>query len=129
MKTILFVCVGNACRSQMAEGFARAYGPLDLVIYSAGSHPAGFVAEDAIDGMREKGIDISQHASKGLSKIPLIEFDYVVTMGCGDACPMVKAKHRLDWQIPDPIGRGIEYFRSVRDDLEEKVKGLLKNLI
>ncbi len=128
MKSILFVCVGNACRSQMAEGFARAYGPQDLVVFSAGSRPAGFVAEEAVEGMREKGIDISRHESKGLSKLPLMEFDYVVTMGCGDACPLVPAKHRIEWQIPDPIGRGIEYFRQVRDDLEAKIRDLLNKM-
>lgn len=128
MKSIVFVCVGNACRSQMAEGFARAYGPKDLVVFSAGSRPAGFVADEAVEGMQEKGIDISRHESKGISKLPLMEFDYVVTMGCGDACALVPAKHRLDWNIPDPIGRGIEYFRQVRDDLEKKVRELLQKI-
>jgi protein-tyrosine-phosphatase len=128
MKTILFVCVGNACRSQMAEGFARHHGPEDLVIYSAGSAPAGFVAGDAIDGMREKGIDISRHYSKGVDELPLDAFDVVVTMGCGDFCPAVKAGRRVDWRIPDPIGRGIEFFRQVRDDLEAKVLGLLREI-
>jgi protein-tyrosine-phosphatase len=126
VKSILFVCVGNACRSQMAEGFARAYGPENLVAYSAGSAPAGFVAREAIEGMKEKGIDISRHWSKGVRDLPVEEFDVVVTMGCGDFCPAVKAKRRLDWQIPDPIGRGIEFFRQVRDDLEEKVRNLLQ---
>jgi len=128
MKTILFVCVGNACRSQMSEGFARAHGSKDLVVYSAGSSPAGFVAREAIEGMKEKGIDISRHYSKGLFDLPLLEFDVVVTMGCGDICPYVKAKQRINWQIPDPIGRGIEFFRQVRDDLEEKIKDLLTTI-
>lgn len=128
MKTLLFVCVGNACRSQMSEGFARAHAPKDWVIYSAGSAPAGFVAREAIEGMREKGIDISRQYSKGLSEIPAIEFDAVVTMGCGDVCPYVKAKRNVDWKIPDPIGRGIGFFRQVRDDLEEKILVLLKEL-
>ena len=126
MKSILFVCVGNACRSQMSEGFARAHGPKDLVVYSAGSHPAGFVAQEAIEGMREKGINISKHYSKGVEEIPLKEFDVVVTMGCGDYCPSVKARKRIDWQIPDPIGRGSEFFRQVRDEIEKKVRDLLK---
>lgn len=128
MKSILFVCVGNACRSQMAEGFARAYGPEDLVVYSCGSNPAGFVAREAVEGMREKGIDISRHDSKGIWNIPLQEFDVVVTMGCGDACPAVGAKKRVEWEIPDPIGRGIDFFRKVRDEIEEKVKGLLPSI-
>jgi arsenate reductase (thioredoxin) len=132
MKTILFVCVGNACRSQMAEGFgraiAKAQGREDVIIYSAGSAPAGFVAREAIEGMREKGIDISRHHSKGVFDLPLREFDIVVTMGCGDSCPYVKAGHRIDWQIPDPIGRGLPYFRQVRDDLETRVKKLLDSV-
>jgi protein-tyrosine-phosphatase len=111
----------------MAEGFARASGPPDLIVYSAGSHPAGFVAREAIESMKEKGIDLSAHHSKGLRDVPLMEYDYVVTMGCGDACPWVPAKKRLDWKIPDPIGRGADFFRSVRDDLEIKVRNLLKS--
>src|SRR5262245_59271585 len=98
MTSLLFVCVGNACRSQMSEGFARAYGPKDLIVYSAGSAPAGFVAREAIEGMKEKGIDISRHYSKGVSDLPMIEFDVVVTMGCGDSCPHVKAKRKIDWK-------------------------------
>jgi protein-tyrosine-phosphatase len=129
MKSILFVCVGNACRSQMAEGFARHYGPEDLIVYSAGSAPAGFVAREAVEGMREKGIDITRHSSKGVYDLPLQDFDVVVTMGCGDSCPAVGAKRRIDWVIPDPIGRGLAFFRQVRDDLEEKILGLLRELI
>ncbi|HSA60034.1 MAG TPA: arsenate reductase ArsC [bacterium] len=128
MTSILFVCVGNACRSQMAEGFARHYGPEELVVYSAGSAPAGFVARAAVEGMKEKGIDISRHYSKGVDELPLGEFDVVVTMGCGDFCPTVKAGRRVDWQIPDPIGRGIEFFRQVRDDLERKILDLLREM-
>lgn len=128
MKSILFVCVGNACRSQMAEGFARAFGPEDLVVYSAGSNPAGFVAREAVEGMREKGVDISRHHSKGVNEVPDIEFDVAVTMGCGDFCPAVRAKKRLDWSIPDPIGRGIDYFRSVRDQIGVNVQALLRSL-
>lgn len=127
MKSILFVCVGNACRSQMAEGFARAHGPKDLVVYSAGSRPAGFVAREAVESMREKGIDISRHYSKGVDEIPLKEFDAVVTMGCGDFCPSVKAKKRFDWEIPDPIGTTPDYFRKVRDEIEKKVKKIFSD--
>ncbi len=125
-KSIAFVCIGNACRSQMAEGFAKANGPADLTIYSAGSHPAGFVAQQSIRSMQEKGIDISEHYSKGIDDLPAIEFDYVVTMGCGDNCPTLKAKNRLDWAIPDPIGQGEDYFRQVRDTIEANVRDLLQ---
>jgi protein-tyrosine-phosphatase len=112
----------------MAEGFARHYGPTNLVVYSAGSAPAGFVARDAVEGMKERGIDISRHRSKGVDELPVDEFDVVVTMGCGDFCPTVRAGRRVDWQIPDPIGRGIDFFRQVRDDLETKIVALLKEL-
>lgn len=127
-KSIIFVCVGNACRSQMAEGFARHYAPQDVKVFSTGSHPAGFVAPEAIRAMAEQGIDISAHWSKHIDELPGRKFDYVVTMGCGDACPAVPAIERIDWQIPDPIGRGPEYFRSVRDLIEEKVKKLLEKI-
>lgn len=112
----------------MAEGFARALGPKELVIFSCGSHPAGFVSREAIEGMKEKGIPISRHYSKGIEEIPLKEFDVVVTMGCGDYCPSVNAKKRVDWQIPDPIGRSPEFFRKVRDEIEGKVQELLKKI-
>jgi arsenate reductase len=112
----------------MAEGFARTLGPKDLVVYSAGSAPAGFVAREAIEGMKEKGIDISTHFSKGLDKIPMIEFDYAVTMGCGDYCPTVKSKKKMDWRIVDPLGQGPEFFRKVRDEIEKKVRDLLAQL-
>jgi len=111
----------------MAEGFARALGPKDLAVYSAGSHPAGFVAREAITAMREKGIDISRHYSKGIDELPKIDFDYLVTMGCGDDCPMIPARRRLDWQIPDPIGRGKDYFCQIRDLVETKVKALVED--
>ena len=76
--------------------------------------------------MQEKGIDISEHYSKGIDDLPAIEFDYVVTMGCGDNCPTLKAKNRLDWAIPDPIGQGEDYFRQVRDTIEANVRDLLQ---
>jgi arsenate reductase (thioredoxin) len=127
-KSILFICIGNACRSQMAEGFARHYGGDKILAFSAGSRPAGFVAPLAIEVMKEKGIDITRHHSKAISELPRQSFDYVVTMGCGDECPWVKGKLHLDWQIADPIGRPIEFFRQVRDEIEEKVKELVSGI-
>ena len=126
-KKILFACVGNCCRSQMSEGIAKQIAGDKFDIYSAGSHPAGYVHPDAISGMKEIGIDISQHSSRGFDEIPE-DFDYIVTMGCGETCPIVPAKHRLDWKIPDPIGRGIEYFREVRDDLKKRIEELLSSI-
>lgn len=124
---VLFVCVGNACRSQMAEGFARHLGCESVEAFSAGSRPAGFVADGAIRTMREIGIDISGQASKSVEEFRDRDFDVVVTMGCGDACPWVPAKLRLDWQIPDPIGKDATFFRMVRDRIEALVKDLLEN--
>ncbi len=130
---IIFVCVGNSCRSQMAEGFARHYSQqmgLDLEIHSAGTHPAGYVHHDAIAVMREKGIDISQQRSKSVALFDLNDFDYVIAMGCleSDICPANFHGVLEDWGIPDPIGRGLEFYRKVRDMIEEKVLSLLHRL-
>lgn len=130
-KKIIFVCVGNSCRSQMAEGFARHYAKqhnLDNIeIRSAGTHPAGYVHADAIEVMREKGIDISGQSSKGFAPEDLKDFDYVIAMGCldYDICPTNFGGVHEDWGIPDPIGRGLEFYRNVRDMIEEKVLKLL----
>ena len=124
-KKILFVCIGNSCRSQMAEGFARHLGSKRIQASSAGSRPAGFVAAGAIEVMKEKGIDISGHASKSVEDFRGQKFDAVVTMGCGDACPWVPAERRFDWRIPDPMGQSSEVFRQVRDQIEEQVRLLL----
>lgn len=125
-QSLLFVCIGNACRSQMAEGLARHLGGESVRAHSAGSRPAGFVAPLAIEVLRERGIDISQQHSKSVAEFQGQSFDYVVTMGCGDACPWLPAKVRLDWQIPDPIGRPVEFFRQVRDEIETKIRSLLE---
>ncbi|MHA2611165.1 MAG: arsenate reductase ArsC [bacterium JZ-2024 1] len=121
---ILFVCVGNSCRSQMAEGFARKLVGDKYEVYSAGSRPAGFVAPLAIEVMKEKGIDISGQYSKGLDAIPPGPYEIVVTMGCGDDCPYVPAKTRIEWKIPDPIGCDISFYRAVRDLIEENILSL-----
>ena len=125
---ILFVCIENAGRSQMAEGFARHIGKDLVEPYSAGSKPSGKVNPLAIESMKEKGIDISSHDSKGFNDLPVKEFDYVVTMGCGDVCPYYPGKERLDWQTPDPKGKPIEYIRQVRDTIEKEVEKLLNTI-
>lgn len=125
---ILFVCIGNACRSQMAEGFAKAMSGEKIEVFSAGSRPAGFVSADAIRAMQEIGIDISKQFSKGVPQLPPERFDAIVTMGCGDACPQIPAKRRYDWQIPDPIGESAETFRNVRDQIQKQVEKLLKEI-
>ncbi len=128
-KKIIFVCVGNSCRSQMAEGFAKHYAherQLDLEIHSAGTQPAGYVHADAIAVMREKGLDISHQRSKSVAAFDLRDFDYVIAMGClgYDICPADFYGVSEDWGIPDPIGRGLEFYRTVRDMIEEKVLAL-----
>jgi protein-tyrosine-phosphatase len=122
---LLFVCVENSNRSQMAEAFARIHGGPGVEPASAGSRPSGRINPKAIDAMREVGYDLAAHRSKALSELPDVEYDVVVTMGCGDACPLVRAKRRLDWQIPDPRELPPEEFRAVRDLIERRVRELL----
>jgi protein-tyrosine-phosphatase len=125
LKKVLFVCIENSCRSQIAEAFARIHGKGVLEPYSSGSRPSGIVNPNGINSMKEIGYDMSTHRSKPLSEFEGIEFDYVITMGCGDECPFVKAKHREDWGIPDPKDMDVEGFRKVREMIEDKVKDLL----
>jgi protein-tyrosine-phosphatase len=127
-KRVLFVCVENANRSQMAQAFARMHGAPAVEAYSAGSRPSGRINPKAVDAMRELGYELSAHASKSLAELPEIEYDAVVTMGCGDACPFVPAKLREDWSIPDPKDMPVEQFRQVRDLIERKVRDLLARL-
>ena len=124
-KRLLFVCVENSNRSQMAEAFARIHGGERAEAYSAGSNPSGKINSKAIEAMKEIDYDLSSHRSKSLAEIPDIEFDFVATMGCGDECPFVRAKRREDWDIPDPKDLPPEEFRAVRDLIETKVKELL----
>jgi arsenate reductase len=125
---ILFVCIENSCRSQMAEGFAKFYGKDKIEPFSAGSNPSGKVNELAIESMKEKGIDISGQKPKGFKDLPYTNFDYVITMGCGDVCPFVPAKQRIEWEIEDPKEEPIEKFREVRDEIEKKIKEFMKEI-
>jgi protein-tyrosine-phosphatase len=127
-KRVLFVCVENSNRSQMAEAFAHMHGGECVEVHSAGSRPSGRINPKAIDAMRELGYDLSAHRSKSLGDIPQTQYDAAVTMGCGDACPNVAALRREDWQIPDPRDMPPEQFREVRDLIERKVKDLLQML-
>jgi arsenate reductase (thioredoxin) len=124
-RKLLFVCVENSCRSQIAEAFAHIHGGNAVESYSAGSHPSGVVNAKAIESMREIGYDLSIHNSKSLDELPNIEWDFVATMGCGDECPFVHAKQREDWQIPDPKNMDADDFRKVRDEIGEKVRSIL----
>ena len=128
MKTVLFVCVENSNRSQMAEAFARIHGAGDVEAASAGSRPSGRVNPKAIEAMRELGYDLSEHASKGLDAFNGRPIDVAVTMGCGDECPLVVAGRREDWKIPDPRDMTPDQFRGVRDLIETKVRELLASL-
>ena len=124
-RRVLFVCVENSCRSQMAEGFARALNVAGLEARSAGSRPSGVVNARAVRFMAERGIDISAQASKGLDDLPDdAPWDDVITMGCGDACPHLPARRRRDWDLPDPKHLDDDAFRAVRDRIDALVRGL-----
>ena len=128
VKKVLFVCVENANRSQMAEAFARILGGESVEAYSAGSRPSGKVNPKAVEAMLELGYDLSVHGSKSLDELPDVLFDFVATMGCGDACPMVRARLRADWSIPDPKNLPPDEFRVVRDLIRDKVQASLDEL-
>ncbi len=127
-KRVIFVCVENSNRSQMAEAFAHIHGGAHLEALSAGSRPSGVVNPKAIEAMKQVGYDLTTHTSKGLGAFNGQEFDAAVTMGCGDECPFVRAKWRLDWQIPDPKELPPEKFNDVRNLIEQKVVDLLRSL-
>ena len=126
MPSVLFVCVANSCRSQMAEAAVRMLAQPGWEAWSAGSHPGGRVHPVAIEAMRELRYDLTTHHSKGLADVPQRTWDVVVTMGCGDSCPTVPATRRLDWAIPDPVGMPPEGVRAVRDDLIRRVTALVR---
>jgi protein-tyrosine-phosphatase len=125
---LLFVCVENSNRSQMAEAFARMHGGDAVEVYSAGSQPSGKVNLRAIDAMRERGYDLTAHRSKSLNEIPAVEYEHVVTMGCGDACPWIAARHREDWDLPDPKNLSAPEVARVRDEIERRVVDLLQRV-
>ena len=128
MNRVLFVCVENSNRSQMAEAFARIHGAGRVEAASAGSKPSGRVNPKAVQAMQELGYDLTTHVSKGLEEFNGRHVDVAVTMGCGDECPLVHADQRVDWQIPDPRDMTPEQFRGVRDLIERKVVELLATL-
>jgi arsenate reductase (thioredoxin) len=111
----------------MAEGFARRLGGGRVDVHSAGSRPSGEVDPRAIRFMGERSIDIARQSSKGLGDLPSLRWDYLVTMGCGDACPHLPARHRLDWDLPDPKGLDDAGFRTVRDRIEALVGVLVED--
>ena len=130
-KRVIFVCVENSCRSQMAEGFAQHHGQGNILSSSAGTAPAEQVDELAIRVMKESGIDISHHKPKKIDDDMIAHSDVVVTLGCCSAeelCPVFYHGHKIDWNIPDPKGGSIETFRKVRDSIEKQVLDLIGNL-
>tara|TARA_Y100001934_G_scaffold182066_1_gene215367 strand:+ start:2774 stop:3160 length:387 start_codon:yes stop_codon:yes gene_type:complete len=127
MKTILFLCVENSCRSQIAEAFAKRYSDLSLEFLSAGSSPSGVVNSRAIELMTEFGYDLSDHFSKSVDEINN-EVDILISMGCGDSCPYLAASERLEWDIPDPKNMKDKEFKLVIKSIEKKVKALIKEI-
>jgi protein-tyrosine-phosphatase len=128
LKRIIFVCVENSNRSQMAEAFARMHGAGKVEAFSAGSKPSGIINPKAIQAMKEVGYDLTRHTSKGLDAFNSQSMDVAVTMGCGDQCPLVLAQRREDWNIPDPKEMTADQFREVRNLIESKVKDLLATI-
>ncbi|MFI7677285.1 arsenate reductase ArsC [Actinophytocola sp. NPDC049390] len=126
--TVLFLCVHNAGRSQMALGFFQHLAGDRAVAWSGGSEPAHEVNPSAVAAMAERGIDISREFPKPWTDEIVRAADVVITMGCGDACPVFPGKRYLDWQLDDPAGKGVEDVRPVRDEIERRVRGLLDEL-
>jgi arsenate reductase len=126
--TVLFVCVHNAGRSQMAAGWLEALGSGRVRVLSAGSMPAGWINPRAVEAMAEVGIDIASNRPKVLTDGAVQESDVVVTMGCGDACPFYPGKRYEDWKLDDPAGQGLEAVRPIRDEIRGRVEALLVSL-
>ncbi|MDP9391700.1 MAG: arsenate reductase ArsC [Actinomycetota bacterium] len=126
--SVLFVCVHNAGRSQMAAGWLRSLAGDAVEVRSAGSVPGDQVNPAAVEAMAEVGIDISDQRPKVLTTDAVESSDVVITMGCGDACPVFPGKRYLDWQLEDPAGKGVESVRPIRDEIEGRVRGLLAEL-
>jgi protein-tyrosine-phosphatase len=127
--TVLFVCVHNAGRSQMAAGFMNTLGAGRVEVLSAGSAPKDSINPIAVQAMQEIGIDISNNTPKVLTPEAVQESDAVITMGCGDVCPFYPGKRYEDWVLDDPAGQGIESVRVIRDDIKKRVEQLLSELL
>lgn len=127
--SVLFVCVHNAGRSQMAAGYLRELAGDRVEVRSAGSMPADQINPVAVDAMREVGIDITAEQPKVLTTEAVQDSDVVITMGCGDACPFFPGKRYEDWKLDDPAGQGIDAVRPIRDDIKARVETLLAELL
>ena len=126
--TVLFVCVHNAGRSQMAAAFLKHHCGERVEVLSAGSAPANTINPSVVEAMLEAGIDISAEVPKILTNEAVQESDVVITMGCGDACPFYPGKRYLDWKLDDPAGQGVESVRPIRDEIEKRILNLLTEL-
>ena len=126
--SVLFVCVHNAGRSQMAAAFLTHLGGERVRVRSAGSAPADAVNSAVVEAMGEVGIDISAETPKVLTAETVQASDVVITMGCGDACPVFPGKRYLDWTLADPAGRGVDAVRPIRDEIEHRIRGLITEL-
>lgn len=126
--TVLFVCVHNAGRSQMAAGLLTKLGGEAVEVLSAGSAPKDEINLMAVEVMRELGIDISENTPKILTTEAVKESDVVITMGCGDACPVFPGKRYEDWELEDPAGKDIDTVRRIRDDIEDRIIQLLREI-
>jgi len=127
--TVLFVCVHNAGRSQMAAGYLQHLAGDRVTVLSAGSLPADQINPVAVEAMAEEGIDITAASPKVLTTEAVQDSDVVVTMGCGDACPYYPGKRYEDWKLDDPAGQGIEAVRPIRDEIRARVEALLASLV
>ena len=127
-KPVIVFCVEDSCRSQIAEAFGRAFFADQYEVVSAGSEPSGSVNATAIELMQELGYDMTCHRSKGVDRLEAKEILALITMGCGDACPKIAAKQRLEWQIPDPKNMSRRDFRAVINLLKKQVLGLISEL-
>jgi arsenate reductase len=125
---VLFVCVQNAGRSQMAAALLQRYANGRVRVRSAGSEPADAVHPAVVEALGEIGIDISAETPKGLTDEAVREADAVVTMGCGDACPVYPGKRYLDWELEDPAGKSLEDVRRIRDEIDRRVRALVDEL-
>ncbi|MGX1132323.1 arsenate reductase [Streptomyces glaucescens] len=125
LASVLFVCIHNAGRSQMAAGFLSHLAGDRIEVRSAGSMPADKVNPAAVEAMREIGIDIADQQPKVLTTEAVQASDYVITMGCGDACPIFPGKKYLDWALEDPAGKGVEAVRPIRDEIRKRIEALI----
>ena len=126
--SVLFVCVHNAGRSQMAAGFLESLAGDRIEVRSAGSAPGNAVNPIAVEAMAELGIDISKNQPKILTTEAVQASDYCITMGCGDVCPVFPGKHYLDWTLDDPAGQGIEAVRPIRDEIKRRIEALIEEI-